>query len=277
MPLHSPALGGNSGGNRPLAHVVHLAAANVASILAILGNHSWDTGMTILNWEMTAQHVLILSDTLAIGGQDKRARHFTTKVYPAPHIEAVITGTGLHEVATRFYMSVVGGYIVDDVEHLSDFAPETLREIWKGIGAEIPGATATIYTFGLSQDDGNFTGYAYRSTADFEAERMKHGIAVKPGTPTAEDLQRLDGLPAFIAVSRKQQAHDRGLPRGDRVGIGGDLWMYLLTKTERGSLSIRIERLERLEHYADDREIMLAQIPGNESHPLSIAALARDP
>jgi hypothetical protein len=34
---------------------------------------------------MTPEQVIIFSDTLSLDGLDKRARSFTTKVYPAPH------------------------------------------------------------------------------------------------------------------------------------------------------------------------------------------------
>ena len=79
--------------------------------------------MTLLNWEMTPHHVVILSDTLCLSGEDKRPRSFMTKVYPAPHMGAVITGTGISKVVTDFYVRAVAEMIVNDVVHLSEFAP----------------------------------------------------------------------------------------------------------------------------------------------------------
>lgn len=232
--------------------------------------------MTLLNWELAPQHVLILSDTLALDGQDHRAGHFTTKIYPAPHIGAVIAGTGISQVITQFYEHVLG-MIVNDVVHLTEFAPSTLREIWKHFKGQLPeGATTTAYTFGLSEDDGVFTGFAYRSTADFEPHRLQHGMAVKPAL-AMEEMQGIDGLEAFVALCQKQQAQDRALPRMERVGIGGDLWMYLLKKSGNGALSLQIDRIERMKHYDHDHEIILGKLPANKDHPRSIAALASDP
>lgn len=234
--------------------------------------------MTLLNWEMTPDYVLILSDTLSLDWDDRRARSFTTKVYPVPHIGGVLTGTGLAPVVTQFFLDVNGNMVVTDVVHLAQFAPERLQQLWneyktRGLSEE---ATVTIYTFGLAEEGGQFTGYAYRSTNGFQAEKLQPGKAMKPGTNTSmEDLQTVDGLESFVALTRKQQAQDRDTPREKRVGIGGDLWMYLLGKSEQGKLTTRIERLERMEHYESDCDIMLAKL--NPGHPRSQMILARDP
>ncbi|MBS0220374.1 MAG: hypothetical protein JSR91_06490 [Proteobacteria bacterium] len=232
--------------------------------------------MTLLNWEMTAEQVILFTDTLSLDGQDRRARSFTTKVFPAPHIGAVIAGTGVAQIVTRFYLNIVD-LVVNDVVHLSKFAPAMLKQDWEQTKSQLPdGATTTVYTFGLSAKDGTFTGYAYRSTADFAAECLHHGRVMKPPT-TIEDLQAIDSLPAFVAISKKQQAQDRELPRVKRVGIGGDLWLYFLRKSESGALSLQVERMERMPHYNQDRKIMLAKLPENASHPHALAALASDP
>jgi len=233
--------------------------------------------MTLLNWEMTAEQVILFTDTLSLDGQDHRARSFTTKVFPAPHIGAVIAGTGVGQIVTRFYLNVVGGLVVNDVVHLSEFAPAMLKQDWEQTRSQLPdGATTTVYTFGLSAKDGEFTGYAYRSTADFSPERLQHGMAMKPPT-TVEDLQAIASLAGFVAISKKQQAQDREPSRGKRVGIGGELWLYLLRKSESSALSLQIERIERMLHYDQDREIMLAKLPQNAGHLLSLVALASDP
>lgn len=232
--------------------------------------------MTLLNWELAPQHVMILSDTLALDDQDHRAGHFTTKIYPAPHIGAVITGTGISQVITQFYQHVLG-MIVNDVVHLTEFAPSTLREIWKHFKDQLPeGTTTTAYTFGLSEDDDVFTGFAYRSTADFEPHLLQRGMAVKPAL-AIEEMQGIDSLEAFVALCQKQQAQDRALPRMERVGIGGDLWTYLLRKSDSGALSLKIERIQRMQHYDQDHQIMLAKLPANADHPFLKAALASDP
>lgn len=233
--------------------------------------------MTLLNWELKPDQVLIFSDTLCLDGEDRRARGFLTKVYPTPHIGAVITGTGSPDVVTHFFIRVLN-CVVKDVVHLSAFAPEMLRELWKEHQKLFPQdpSTTTIYTFGLSEDDEQFTGYAYRSTANFEAEQMAHGLAIKPGT-ALEEANAADSLEALISVARKQQEHDRALPRMERVGIGGELWLYILEKSKSGAVSIHIHRLEQMEHHAKDREMSLAKLPVNANHPFAASTLASDP
>ena len=231
--------------------------------------------MTLLNWEMTPEYVLLLSDTLSLSAEDKHPQSFMTKIFTAPHIGALITGTGIGEIITRFYLHVVSGMIVDDVVHLSEFAPESLRMIWEEVSDRMPdGATATIYTYGLTEE--GFVGFAYRSTADFEAEELQHGLAAKPA-PELSRLAEVDGFDGFVTLAREQQANDRALPRVDRVGIGGDLWMYLMTKGEGGGLSLRVDRVERLNHYDADHNVMLARLPENEDHPDTMAILQLDP
>lgn len=231
--------------------------------------------VTLLNWELAPDHVLLLSDTLVLSSDDKRPRSFMTKIFTAPHIGALITGTGISELVTRFYLHVVSGMVVDDVVHLSEFAPESLRTIWEKLADQMPeGATATIYTFGLSED--GFAGFAYRSTSDFEAEELQYSMAAKPA-PDMAKLAAVDSFEDFLTLARGQQEDDRARPRMDRVGIGGDLWMYLMTKSEGGAISLKVDRVERLAHFDADHKTMLARLPQNEGHPYSMAILQLDP
>ena len=231
--------------------------------------------MTLLNWFMDPDQVLLLSDTLSLQASDKRPKSFMTKVFTTPHIGALITGTGSIEVVTRFYLHVISGMIVEDVVQLSNFAPESLRAIWQDVADQMPaGATTTVYTFGLT--DEGFVGFAYRSTSNFEAEEIQHGTAAKPA-PEIAKLGAIYSLQDFVALAREQQADDRALPRLDRVGIGGDLWMYRMTKSESGMFSLKVEHLEQLAHYDDDHSVMLARLPQNEGHPDSTAILQLDP
>ena len=231
--------------------------------------------MTLLNWEMTPDHVSILSDTLSVNGHDKRARSFMTKIYPVPHLGGVITGTGVGRIVTSFYTTVIGDLIVDDVSQLAEFAPDILRDLWSELCDDAPeGVTATIYTFGLS--DVGFVGFAFRSTNDFVAEPLQHGLAAKPA-PDMAKLANINGLEEFVGLAHDQQDADRALPRLDRVGIGGELWFYFLTRGESGGLSLRIDRIGRLAHFDDDRDIILAQLPANLGCAQSILALAKDP
>lgn len=214
--------------------------------------------MSLLNWEMTSDHVILYSDTLSLSGDSKRPRNFMTKVYPAPHFGAVITGTGISEVVTGFYVSVITGMIVDDVVHLSQLAPEMLRSIWSELGDMLPvDASTTIYTFGFALEDGEFTGFAYRSTSDFQAEQLPHGVGVKPA-PKSGVHHEINSLADFLELAISQQQADRELPPTKRVGIGGELWMYTMSKAGNGSLALRIDSLGELPHAVNDFDEMFA-------------------
>ena len=158
-----------------------------------------------------------------------------------------------------------------------EYAPDILRGIWSGFAEQIPeGATTTVYMFGISRQSGKFVGYALRSTTNFNAELLSHGVAAKPA-PTLEELQTVVDIRSFIDLALRQQEHDRALPRQERLGIGGDLWVYSLSKSENGSLALAMVQAMRLPHYDGDHELMLAQLPQNAKHPRSLMALARDP
>ncbi len=233
--------------------------------------------MTLLNWELTPEDVVILSDTLALSGDQKRPRGFMTKVFPALHLNALITGTGLIDVVTQFYLRVVRSTIADDVVHLAEYAPKVLQGIWAELADQLPpDATTTIYVFGIAKDTGEFVGHAYRSTNYFEAEAMIHARAAKPA-PSMAQLEAVENLADFVKLALHQQADDRVLPRMSRVGIGGDLWAYFLGKDEEGAMTMSIHRVLRMPHYEQDHELMLATLPENEGHPRSLAALALDP
>ena len=90
-------------------------------------------------------------------------------------------------------------------------------------------------------------------------------------------IGEINGLADFAKLAFSQQEEDRKLPRLKRVGIGGKLWMYTMLKDENGSLALRIESLGDMPYADDDHELILAQLPQNAGHPLSLIALARDP
>lgn len=229
--------------------------------------------MTLLNWELSPHGVVILSDTLSLMGESKLPRNFMTKIYPVPHLGGVITGTGLGEIVTRFFLAANGNTVARDLEHLSEFAPTQLRAIWNEFAGQIPSdATTTIYTFGLNEM-GEFGGFAYRSTHDFEAEPLQHGIAAKPA-PKMEQLEAVKSLEDLAKLAFTQQVDDRANSRPERVGIGGDLWLYVLSKTEHGSLSIVINNMGRMMNAEDDFELILAQLPANQGDPYSEALIA---
>jgi hypothetical protein len=231
--------------------------------------------MTILNWQVSPEDVMIFSDTLCLYGEDKYPRNFITKIFPAPHLGTIIAGTGSAELLADFYFHTVGSMVLDDVVHLTEFAPELLRSLWSAKASHKAVGTSTLYTFGLAKEDGNFKSYAYRSTENFDTELIPYGVGVKPALQSVQ-LKPIEEFEGFIELARQQQEVDRMLPRVERVGIGGDLWYYFMSKGERGAVRIECQRLLRLEHYDQDHEMMLVKLPQNQGTLRSTLILAQD-
>jgi hypothetical protein len=235
--------------------------------------------MTAMNWEMYESHVLLLCDTLAIG-DDRRPAFMTTKVFFWPHLGACVAGTGAQPMGQNFYGRVNARMVVRDVLHLDQYAPNVLNELWAELLAENdapPGATSTIYTFGWSQAEARFIGFAYRSTAGFASERLGYGLAIKPAPDDETVFDDITDLESFVGLVHDQKAQDRARPRLERVGIGGEVVMTLLTRDEAGHVGAQQKIVSRFDDHEDDWQILLSKLPENAGHPLSKLLLALDP
>lgn len=235
--------------------------------------------MTAMNWEMYESHVLILCDTLAIG-EDRRPAFMTTKVFYWPHLGACVAGTGAQPMAQNLYMRVNGRMVVRDVLHLDEYAPKVLQELWADLLAENddrPDATCTIYLFGWSEAEGRFVGFAYRSTAQFASERLGYGLAIKPAPDDEQIFDKINDLESFVRLVQIQKAEDRARPRLERIGIGGEVVMTLLTRDEAGYVGAQQKVLSRFDDHEDDWRLLLSKLPENAGHPLSAMLLAMDP
>lgn len=238
--------------------------------------------MTALNWELAPEQVLILSDSLAFDGKDHRPYFVATKVFPLPHLGLCIAGTGAQPIAVRFWAHVNSGCVVEDIQHLDEFSPAILREMWEALlnGPDYAGIsdgiTCTIYIYGWSKDDQAFVGYAYRSINNFISEPLIHGIGVKP-PPASGELPEINGLVDFLHLMIAQKKEDREKPRLERVGIGGDVIMTLMTRDEGGVTVILQQPIHRFEDFDDDWKLILAKLPQNEGHPYSAELLENDP
>lgn len=234
--------------------------------------------MTAMNWIMSEMRVLILCDTLAISETDHRPAFMTTKVHFWPHLGACVAGTGAQPLAQTFFMQVNSGSVVRDVVHLDEFAGSMLADIWRTLtDAAPPGATGTVYTFGWSEAEGRFTGFAYRSTSSFKSERLNYGLAVKPPPKNAAILDNLNDFEAYLDLLRVQKDEDRERPRTERIGIGGEVILTLMTRSDAGFTCVEQRTVHRFDDYQQDWSIILAKLQANAGHPLSDMMLALDP
>ena len=97
----------------------------------------------------------------------------------------------------------------------------------------------TIYHFGISEVTGEVAAFAYRSTNNFQSERLSHGLKCKPESAyeMGDDLR--GGL---IEMMKSQRELQSAKPRDERVYIGGDV--QLLHLDAHGITCRRIHRFD---------------------------------
>src|SRR5690242_12026354 len=139
--------------------------------------------MSALNFILHPEAVFILTDSLALDGDPKRSPEpfaFWTKIFPLPHLNAAIAGTGVAQVILDWFLDIQSQVVTDNILFLDRIAPIRLQEI----AARYPSVmSTTVYHFGLDVENGAFRGFAYRGTNNFQSEELPHSFAMKPPLP----------------------------------------------------------------------------------------------
>lgn len=175
--------------------------------------------MTALNWALQEDALYITSDSIALT-MEGEPRSYMSKLYPVPHLEGVITGTGIGQFIVDWFAEVQNRMLVRCVHHLDHFTPDALRELSRDY--PLDEASTTIYHFGLSSKEGRFCGFAYRSTNDFRSERLDYGIGIKPALEPGP-INNIDFPDWFVEIMERQREEDLQRPAQDRVGVGGEV------------------------------------------------------
>jgi hypothetical protein len=63
----------------------------------------------------------------------------------------------------------------------------------------------------------------------------------------------------------------------ERVGIGGYLLLYSMSRGDKGPRSIQMTCIERFDDFEADWNLLLSKLPENADDPLSKLLLATDP
>ena len=195
--------------------------------------------MTAFNYIIEPDRIVVSTDTLRSSG-DGEPDGFASKILPLPHLHGVVCGTGSLDLLIDWYAFVQrrGGAL--DMRDLDDLAPQQLPTL----AVKYP--RATIYHFGLDARNGHLRGWAYRSTAGFRSESLEAGLGVKPPSEPPVDshhdpLIRLwleeastgGRVHAFEMLMNAQQDQDRHRPAAERVGIGGEMHILILTASRQ--------------------------------------------
>lgn len=172
--------------------------------------------------------ILVATDTLAVTS-DGKPFAFISKATHIPHLRTIIAGTGFGGFSNEWAFIVNTRMIVKGILSLNYHTPSELKELWKKYKTEysIPNSfTTTLYQFGLSEEDDSVMSFAYRSTNNFESEKIEYGVGVKPEC-TVPQKNLIEKLPQMMEEQRRNQ---NALPKESRLFIGGEIQALHLTK-----------------------------------------------
>ena len=218
---------------------------------------------------LAIEAVYITTDTLVSDPEDMRPTMHTTKLYPVPHWNGVICGTGIMQFIVGWYAYAVTSILARDIEHLDEFAPENMQTIFEKTKENfddelLDDATSTIYHFGYSEKQSRFIGYAYRSTKDFVSEQLIEGFGQKPA-PMDGGVE-INNYPAdFIALTELQKAEDEQKEIGERVGIGGEIYSFSMQNISevegQADILTQIRRCHRFDDFEKAYIEMCQKLP----------------
>ena len=202
--------------------------------------------MTALVFALQPDQVCIAMDTLVVGVNDKLPMGFQRKFLSLAENNLLVTGTGLANLVNGWleYVSLYLG--MGDIDDLNLFAPDVLDASVK-IAGGLGEITTTLYHFGYSKAEAKYVGYAYRSTADFQSEKLQYALGFKPQIRIAA-CENIEFPKFLIDIILEQQHQDRRLPIEQQVGIGGEIEFAMLTEGRTN-----IETVHRFASYESER------------------------
>lgn len=105
--------------------------------------------MTAINFMFNAETVVVAMDTLSISAEDRTPYKFISKIFPLPHLQSVMCGTGNLDLILEWYTTIQKNVISYDIDYFSDLTSDTLKKLKAKYPSE---ATTTIYQFGYSHE-----------------------------------------------------------------------------------------------------------------------------
>lgn len=210
--------------------------------------------MTALNFLLEPNRVCIAMDTLSLIAGSNQPFMYTSKIYPLPHLDGVMCGTGFMQLALNWFSFIQSRIIVRDIPHMDMYTKDGLLSVVQELSQEHQldqidqSKMGTIYHFGYCWDERRYRGFAYRSSNAFESEEIPYGLGIKPANVEIEDFASLPQ--SFINIMRKQKEQDDNLPVEARVGIGGEIHFFVMTPNQM-SLSVCYQFNDYEKRYSD--------------------------
>lgn len=203
--------------------------------------------MTALVFALQPDQICIAMDTLVVGAEDKEPMSFQRKFLSLAENNLLVAGTGLANLINGWFEYVSSYLGQGDIDDLNLFAPNVLKASVAAAGG-LGDITTTLYHFGYSRNEAKYVGYAYRSTCDFQSERLQYALGFKPQVhvEASESIE----LPNFlIEIILEQQRQDRLLPIDQQVGIGGEIIFAVLADGRTN-----IETVHRFASYESEKK-----------------------
>ncbi|MCI0557881.1 MAG: hypothetical protein MN733_05255 [Nitrososphaera sp.] len=186
--------------------------------------------MTALVYLLEPSSVSVATDALSLD-HDHEPIKYTTKIFQLPHLSGLLCGTGSADLVVDWFAFVQKSVVASTVTYLDSIAPAQLKRLAK----ESPYGEldSTIYHFGYDHSRNEFCGFAYRSTKDYQSEKLTHGLGIKPPdqdlVQVAWSLVEEKKIPMdFVEMIKRLRAKDLEKQKQERVGIGGEVYFVAM-------------------------------------------------
>lgn len=204
--------------------------------------------MSSLIFHTDENQVFVATDTLAVS-PDGRPFKFTTKAFIVPHLRIIIAGTGAGGFLGGWFVRINDWLVVQGIDDLNNRAPNDLAAMWPGFKKEFSfpdSTTVTVYHFGFSENTGLIHSFAYRSTNNFQSEKLRYDAGAKPKCTIPANYRFPEDIRKMMDEQRTAQA---SLPEGERLYIGGEIQIHHLT-----SEGFHVYTLDRFDDYDRDEQ-----------------------
>ena len=211
--------------------------------------------MTAVNWYLSVDGVIVLTDTLLVTAEGKAAA-FVQKVHSLAHLDALVSGRGDAALISDWVAMASQRLLARDFDMLSELAPALIRKIHGRLPVDRTAAwpgTTTIFMWGWSNRAERFTGYRYKSKQDFERQPLEP-IGIAPGFE--DECEQIKAALAGDQVAlglcgalRQQHLESR---RQAEKAVGGEAMMATLTRAAAGHVATECVRLFRFPDYDED-------------------------
>jgi hypothetical protein len=202
--------------------------------------------MSLLMFLHDQDRFRIMTDTYATTVEGEPFS-FVDKCFNFPSRDMVVASTGTANLVIEWVALLRDRMVALDHTQIDAHAPALLRDIWEGITRETSGnpGTATIYHFGFDFHTTEAIRYTYRSTANFESERMTEpGFGIKPQPEGPFEAPDTDD--EWLQLAQQVRDEQDAKPLADRINIGGDLMMTTLVPN-----AILVQRAMRFDDHGE--------------------------